>query len=274
MMMPSFSVLATSLARQSLKAKARRRFYPSRHLRKFTASTNAGGFTIKSNTKTARQPNFGIVAALTKKDGIIGINGTLPWTVPIPQDRDHFVNLTRDKILIVGRKTFAEEDPTGAHVGHVRLCIVVSNTMNASDLADREANYDGQGPEVKVARSFDDALDLASYYYELQHADAEKMQSGNATIIKNDAEGTNKSNAIDCWVGGGEGIYREALQHGNAREIHLTYVDLPADHLVKPDATTKRVHVAHFPLDCMDRDVFQESSRVQSGVCTFCLYEK
>lgn len=57
-------------------------------------------------------PKFGIIAALTK-DGIIGTNGKLPWA-SIAQDRDHFVNTTRNKILIVGRKTFADEDQTGS----------------------------------------------------------------------------------------------------------------------------------------------------------------
>ena len=64
-------------------------------------------------------------------------------TSPISLDRDHFVNLTRGKILIVGCRTFADEDPTGGNVGHVRLCIVVSRTLDASDVAAHRSNVAG-----------------------------------------------------------------------------------------------------------------------------------
>lgn len=221
-------------------------------------------YHLSPNLRTNTQkPIFGIVSALTK-DGVIGINGQLPWNVPIPQDRDHFVNLTRNKILIVGRKTFAEEDPTGAHINHVRVCIVVSKTMSATDLVDRN-NGNGistgegdESPEVKLARSFDEALDLASH----------EILLGNEMI---DGDGCGKhlgkNGLIECWVAGGERIYQEALQHNNASEVHLTHVDMSV-------GQAKTNSIAYFPLVYVERHGFQEVSRINNGICAFCMYRR
>mmetsp|Transcript_14607 Transcript_14607/g.31782 ORF Transcript_14607/g.31782 Transcript_14607/m.31782 type:complete len:272 (-) Transcript_14607:230-1045(-) len=227
----------------------------SHHLRKITPV---------ANSKTFQKPTFGIVAALAK-DGVIGINGRLPWNVPIPQDRDHFVNLTRNKILIVGRKTFAEEDPTGAHINHVRVCIVVSKTMTAKDLVDRNngrsvGEGDGSsGPEVKFARSFDEALDLASH----------EISSGYEKIgdVRRDELLLDEKGLIQCWVAGGERIYQEALQHNNASDVHLTHVDMTVDQ-------TTINSISHFPLEYLERHGFEEVSRIDSGICAFCVYKR
>ena len=96
-------------------------------------------------------PSFGIIAALNKQN-IIGINGSLPWK-HLPQDIAHFVNMTRDKVLIIGRKSFTEEDPTGSHVEHVRACVVLSNTMDEDALV--QLQNERGGPVLKVAKSFD-----------------------------------------------------------------------------------------------------------------------
>ena len=89
-----------------------------------------------ASVEVKRGAIFGIVAAVTK-DGLIGLNGGLPWNEPIPLDQGHFVNLTRDRLLIVGHKTYVDKDPTGSHIGHVCVCIVVLRTMDPSDLAER-----------------------------------------------------------------------------------------------------------------------------------------
>ncbi|KAL7523916.1 hypothetical protein ACHAWF_000746 [Thalassiosira exigua] len=168
-----------------------------------------------------RKPLFGVVAALTK-DGVIGVNGRLPWDT-IPDDRNRFVNLTHDKILILGRKTFVEEDPTGAHVNHARTCIVVSKTMNASDIIDKNNGsiHEGSaGMAVKLARSFEEALDLASL--ELSNDDESRRLDNAASGVGSiDTHGD-----IDCWVVGGERIFQEALEHTNAKEVHLTHVNM------------------------------------------------
>lgn len=240
------------------------RYYPSSRLRKI-ASANDGSVGTKSKSEAIiARPIFGIVAALTS-DGVIGINGRLPWNdVPIPRDRDHFVNLTRNKILIVGRKTFAEEDPTGAHIDHVRLCIVVSKTMDASDLVGRndcgsaDEGDNASVPEVKFARSFEEALELASL---------ESLEINGRKV--DDDEPLDKNGTINCWVAGGERIYREALQHGNVSEVHLTRVDMTVD------LTTRKTNtVAFFPVEYLDRYGFEEVSMVNSGICSFSVYKQ
>ncbi|KAL7531849.1 hypothetical protein ACHAXR_004269 [Thalassiosira sp. AJA248-18] len=265
---------ALSQIRHSSTAVSRN-YYTSLQLRK-TTSTADGIICAKSKndggSAPSRQPIFGIVAALTKS-GVIGINGALPWD-PIPQDLDHFIKLTRNKILIVGRKSFAE-DPTGAHINHVRVCIVVSKTMNeitnGMDRSGRSTTIGGykSGPKLKLARSFDEALDLASHE-SLLHANLE-TQSGNTSTDNdkyyNDAY-QNEDGEIDCWVAGGERIYKEALLHENANEVHLTHVDMDVKSETPASAT------AYFPMEFMTRGGFEECSRVHSGVCTFCLYKR
>ena len=224
-----------------------------------------------------KQPSFGVVAALTK-NGIIGINNTLPWKHnPIPQDRTHFLNLTRNKILVVGRKTFAEEDPTGGHIDHVRCCIVVSRTMAAPNLF--LDGWDGtrstNGPELKIARSFEEALHLA---YSLTNTKPESDDVAKITNRdQNETHGDEiDTQQIDCWIAGGEGIYKEALIHPCASEVHLTHVDMTIDideYNTKKDKDCGH-HIAHFPLEDLKRNGFNEISRSVDGVCTFCMYRK
>jgi dihydrofolate reductase len=49
------------------------------------------------------QNNITIVVAMSK-DGVIGLNNKLPWH--LPSDLKHFKQLTLDKSVIMGRKTF------------------------------------------------------------------------------------------------------------------------------------------------------------------------
>jgi dihydrofolate reductase len=209
-----------------------------------------------ASAEAKRGAIFGIVAAVTK-DGVIGVDGGLPWNEPIPLDRGHFVDLTRDRILIVGRKTYADEDPTGSHIGHVRVCIVVSRTIDPSDLADRN-DARGDFPVVKLARSFDEALDMAS----------DEISSGEGTAEgRGENVGDCKSETIECWVAGGERIYSEALRHGNANEVHLTHIDKSVDRTTNRD-------IARFPMACLKDHGFEEISRRNSGICSFRVYKR
>ncbi len=150
---------------------------------------------------------------------MIGVDGGLPWDKPIPLDQGHFINLTRNRILIVGRKTYTDEDPTGSHISHVCVCIVVSRTMKHSDLADRN-DAPEDFPVVKLARLFDEALDMA----------LDNISSGEGiTEGRGENVGDPKSKTIECWVAGGKRIYSEALWHGNLDEVHLTHVDTSVD---------------------------------------------
>ena len=209
--------------------------------------------TSTSYTNHNQQPKFGIVAALSK-DGIIGMNGRLPWK-SISQDLNHFINLTRNKILIIGRKTFADEDPTGGHVKHVRVCIVVSKTMKTTDLS-KSGTSDKVScrPEIMIAHSFEDALYIAS---------TKILQSSDEVSVNG------SSNDIDVWIAGGERIYKEALQHDNAVDFHLTHVDMSVGKRVAKDAD-----IAYFPLDTLESSDFREVSRSTNGICTFCLYRR
>jgi dihydrofolate reductase len=203
----------------------------------------------KSNSRKQhnRSPitSYGIIAALNNQS-IIGINGSLPWK-HLPQDKAHFVNMTRNKILIIGRKSLFEEDPTGDNVRHVRACVVLSRTMNDYQMSKFQEQM--KGPEIKLARSFGEALCVA-----------------NNLSVANSAEG------IDCWVAGGEGIYREALQHSNLQEVNLTHVDLPIDEEV--NQLQKDNRVTRFPMDVFRLIGFEEVSRTVDGSCTFCVYKR
>lgn len=260
-------------------------------LRTFATATRGRSSHISSsnnattaNRRQQRQPTFGLIAAVTR-NGIIGINNKLPWKHNnlIPQDWDHFIHLTRNKILIMGRKTFGEEDPTRAHVNHARVCIVVSNTMKESDLL---LQHDGNdidvsssvGPEliVKLARSFDEALDLASDEEALLQSgivkdvpDENQTDDDHRTTI---IDNTN-SQTIDCWVAGGENIYREALLHENAKEVQLTHVDMEVN-LDQCESSSARSSIAYFPLEEMKRQGFKRVSSVSSGLCDFCVYKR
>ena len=72
---------------------------------------------------------------------------------------------------------------------------------------------------------------------------------------------------IQCWVAGGENIYREALRHNNAVEVHLTHVDMSID-------TTLKCEVVYFPMASLVEHGFQETSRRDEGICSFCVYKK
>ncbi len=199
---------------------------------------------------------FGIVAAMTKNQ-VIGVNGSLPWK-NLTQDKNHFINLTRNKVLIVGRKTFALEDPSLSHVRHARACIVVSGTMNQEDLISIRNANNSTNIETKLllARSFDEALELAN---------AEKHKR----IIKSETDEHVDNEMIDCWVAGGEAIYRDALHHSDAVEVQLTHVDMVIDNNQFRD-------IAYFPVGDMKSDAWEQilSSCRDGELCEFKVWRK
>jgi dihydrofolate reductase len=172
---------------------------------------NAKNGAKESNDKVSLDPidRFGVVAAMAR-NRIMGVNGKLPWN--LVEDRKHFVDLTKGRLLIMGRHTY-EEQPSKSHICHAAKNIVVSSTMEPSNHVD-----------VEIARSFPEALHLA------------KIRA---------TEGDNKD-ALECWIVGGERIYNEALNHPSAQELHLTIVDMNVDlsKLMNEDPSTT---VALFP---------------------------
>lgn len=175
---------------------------------------------------------FGIVSAMSK-NRVIGINGKLPWD--LPEDRQHFKDLTRDKVLIIGRKTY-HDTPNELNIRHARKCIVVSKTAPENLGSDM----------VQVARSFPEALHVAKQLSEENSSPSMPAEQEN-----------NKD--LDCWVGGGAGIYAEALNHPSASELHLTLVDITVD--VVPQADGKTPDVALFPVKYRWDRYFEEASR-------------
>jgi dihydrofolate reductase len=148
----------------------------------------------QNNTNNSLDPSlnsdpidrFGIVAAMSK-NRVIGVDGAIPWKSP--EDRKIFKRLTKDSVLIIGRRTF-EEQSDQKHIDHTRQCIVVSKTIDIGDLNDGSAR-------LQVARSLDEALTLAKTV-----VDAMKTPDG--------------SDELKCWIAGGERIYEEALRHPSA----------------------------------------------------------
>lgn len=65
-----------------------------------------------------------IIAAVAK-NGVIGRQGKIPWD--IPEDREHFKEITMGHVIVMGRRTFEE-------IGHAlpgRKNYVVSSTMSS-----------------------------------------------------------------------------------------------------------------------------------------------
>ena len=200
-------------------------------------TTQGGDASLPGSTTKHKDQNlpswdpierFGIVVAMSK-NRIIGLCGKLPWNAP--NDRQHFKDLTSDKVIIVGRKTY-HDTPGERNIAHARHCIVVSTT--ASD--------DMGSEKVLVARSLSEALHIAK---QLKHT-------------------TSSDVSPDCWVCGGERLYLEALHHKSAQELHLTVVDTVVD--VLPLANGQTPEVAMFPAKYRwDRFFVEESRRSDAG---------
>lgn len=150
-----------------------------------------------------KSPPFGIVAAMSS-NGIIGVEGNLPWN--LPRDRKNFVELTRGKILIIGRKTF-EERPNRSHIEHAKTTIVVSKTLELQDKGDTIS-----------AKSFSEAVSKAHEII------AEQFPKSEENGVEDGSE-----SSIHCWVAGGQRLYHEALLHPFARILYLSVIDITID---------------------------------------------
>jgi dihydrofolate reductase len=178
--------------------------------------------------------SFGIVAAVSENN-VIGVDGNLPWR--LSKDRDRFVALTKNKILIVGRHTFYEAADR-SHINHARHCIVVSSTMTPVHVAKSASKY--ESVPIGISTSFAEALRVAE---KLSHESLQPRPRFDDCDHSHTTESTGAPFPnISCWVAGGEQIYREALRCEDAAWLHLTRV-----HEVV--VTNKVSKVACFPLD-------------------------
>ncbi len=82
-----------------------------------------------------------IIVAMDQ-NGVIGVNGTLPWH--LPRDMTHFRTVTAGHTVIMGRKTY---ESIGRPLPK-RQNIVISNTQAY--------------PNVQMARTFEEALSLCA----------------------------------------------------------------------------------------------------------------
>jgi hypothetical protein len=155
--------------------------------------------------------------------------------------------------------------------------------MNPSDLV--EMKDSSIRPAVRLARSFDEALDMASKdLLPIDDGTTYGDQGGILNMASKDLlpidDGTTYGDQggilndeglhdIHCWVAGGEMIYKEALQHCNASVVHLTHVDM----IVKQNFLQHHA-IAHYPAKDMERGGFREIRRENKGGITFCLYKK
>jgi dihydrofolate reductase len=172
---------------------------------------------------------FAVVAAMSKHDRIIGVNGKLPWS--IPEDRRLFEELTTNKLLVIGRKTLLEDENL-AHVSHVAHCIVISKSWNEPQLLSH-ATALATKTKLVVADSFPSALALA------RKIANDNMQTEQG---KNDCnENGYRDESLKCWVAGGEQIFNEAVMHPSCRRIYLSVID------IELDISSTTTSVARFP---------------------------
>jgi dihydrofolate reductase len=164
--------------------------------------------TIDSTPGVQYRPieRFGIIAAMSNNN-IIGVKGSIPWN--IPADRKEFVRMTRDKVLIVGRKTF-EEQPSLSHISHAAKCIVISNSLDGNSI--QSSAVSNVNTEVLIVRSFPEALDVARRVVDAYNS------SGNDT-----------TDDISCWIAGGQDIYHKSVLHPSAWILHLTIINIDVD---------------------------------------------
>jgi len=180
---------------------------------------------------------FGIVAAASARGNVIGVGGSLPWN--LPDDRRNFKNLTRNKVLVIGRNTLNElGDSNRAHVDHVDRVVVVSTTVAVDSICNNENDKDF----ISIARSFPEALALSRKLVD----EKRRATSGSSEAIgEKDYDGYGDD--IQCWIGGGERLYEEALVHPSASRLHLTSVDVEIDEALLLEK--EGADVARFPDD-------------------------
>ena len=68
-----------------------------------------------------------IISAVSQ-NGYIGLNGDMPWGRELKSDLKHFKNLTKDNIVVMGRKTY---ESIGAPLPNRTNIIMTNSVLNA-----------------------------------------------------------------------------------------------------------------------------------------------
>ena len=106
-----------------------------------------------------------IIAAVAK-NGVIGLNGTIPWN--IPEDKKYFKKVTDGKIIIMGRKTF---EGIGFSLPN-RVNIIISKEKYFHD----KNQY--------IAKNLNEAIVIANKYIKKNKISDEIFICGGANIYK------------------------------------------------------------------------------------------
>lgn len=122
-------------------------------------------------------------------NNVIGNKGRIPWD--IPDDREHFKQLTLGSIVVMGRRTFEEiYKKFGAGLPG-RETIVISKTTNY------------EGANYWTAISLEKALELAKSLFPQK----------------------------EIFICGGESVYKEAIESKLVNKMYITKIDadIPGD---------------------------------------------
>ena len=122
-------------------------------------------------------------------NNVIGNKGRIPWD--IPDDREHFKQLTLGSIVVMGRRTFEEiYKKFGAGLPG-RETIVISKTTNY------------EGANYRTVISLEKALELAKSLFPQK----------------------------EIFICGGESVYKEAIESKLVNKMYITEIDadIPGD---------------------------------------------
>ncbi len=142
--------------------------------------------------------NLSIIAARSRNN-VIGADNSLPWV--LPTDMKRFRDLTRGKVVIMGRRTF---ESIGKPLPE-RTNIVVTKTASFAD------KFTFGTPTLLSVTSLLPALQLAS-----------QLAAGNARL-------TGDPSKDEIVVIGGSSLYRDCLPIANKLYLTTIHVTCPGD---------------------------------------------
>jgi len=143
----------------------------------------------------AKMKRFSIIAAMTKSNRGIGYNNSIPWkgTDEGKADMRYFSKVTKDSIVIMGRKTW-ESIPIKFRPLPSRKNIIVSKSLCDAERYVSSGLHDDPARE-NYAQSLPNALNMC------------------------------RKHNNDVFVIGGESLYNEAIAMKECEKIYLTEID-------------------------------------------------
>jgi dihydrofolate reductase len=184
---------------------------------------------MTNNTTEPTTPQLGAIWAQTK-DGIIGRNGTMPWHVP--EDLNHFKEITAGKPVIMGRRTW-ESLPEPYKPLPGRANVVITQSVSAPeerdgaiwapslDMALEEA-YKAPQPLMQGNETLTpdvEVLQVASQTEPTPEQTLPEPVEPEAETGEEDTISTTEEPVeyplVDAWIIGGGTLYAEALARNN-----------------------------------------------------------